>query len=121
MCALPREPTQNICLIFQRGGPQPAAGMLRCHIEQDGIRFPKDETIVLQGRHFLIGVEAHVLRSTLIARSKINRLNGEHASCWKQVELHTQHSLELSVTAAAHAAGTDNSVHAKGACRLVSS
>src|SRR5579864_9363261 len=74
MRALPREPAQNVSLRLQIRGPESAAGVPGRHVKQDRIGFPQHETIVLQRRHFFIGIESEILRRKLVAASEVNRL-----------------------------------------------
>src|SRR5262249_4272172 len=122
MRAFPREPAQDIRLTFHIRGPESAVGVLGRHVKQDGIRFPKHETIVLYGRHFFIGIESEVLGSKLVATSEVNRLHltverkivfqGHDAerTCrsWKDVEFHGQQTPLTRRKAAAHSADMKN-------------
>src|SRR5204863_9106117 len=110
--ALPGEPAQHIGLAAQIRRPEPALGTLRRHVEQNSVRLPEHEFVILEGRHLPVGIESEILRSELIAATEIDRNelaieskmvpkrdDGERARGWrKQVEFHCQRtSVELAV------------------------
>src|SRR5215469_12196041 len=74
MRALPSEPTQHVGLAAQIRRPEPALGALRRHVEQDGVRLPKHEFAILEGRHLPVRIESEILRSELVATTEIDRI-----------------------------------------------
>src|SRR5690242_8764893 len=73
MRALPGEPAQHVRLPLEIGGPESFLGMLRRDVEQDRVRFPEDEPVILERRHLLVGIEREISWRQLVAAPEVDR------------------------------------------------